>query len=53
MPSSYLVDPSDLSTSRQVVYTDGVKGDLTTAHPKLLPDGTLINFSRWAPVGMR
>jgi hypothetical protein len=48
MPSSYLVQPSDLSTGRQVKYTDGVPGDLTTAHPKVLPDGTLINFSRCA-----
>ncbi len=26
-------------------------GDLTTAHPKVLPDGTLINFSRTLPFG--
>lgn len=30
---------------------DGLVGDLTTAHPKTLPDGTLVNFTRSLPFG--
>ena len=29
----------------------GFPGDLTTAHPKVLPDGTLVNFTRSFPLG--
>ena len=29
----------------------GLPGDLTTAHPKVLPDGTLVNFTRSFPFG--
>lgn len=35
----------------QVKYTDGVKGDLSTAHPSIMPDGTLLNFTRSLPNG--
>jgi carlactone synthase/all-trans-10'-apo-beta-carotenal 13,14-cleaving dioxygenase len=35
----------------QVQYRDGVKGDLTTAHPAIMPDGSLINFTRTLPFG--
>ncbi|KXZ54273.1 hypothetical protein GPECTOR_5g361 [Gonium pectorale] len=49
--AAYLVDGTSLATGRQVTYTDGVAGDLTTAHPKVLPDGTIVNFSRSLPFG--
>lgn len=35
----------------QVKYSDGVAGDLSTAHPSILPDGTLLNFTRSLPNG--
>lgn len=44
-------DPSNLATLNQVTYNDGVPGTLTTAHPELLPDGSLLNFSRSTPNG--
>ncbi|KAF6266758.1 carotenoid oxygenase [Scenedesmus sp. NREL 46B-D3] len=50
-PSSYIVDPSDLSTVEQVAYDDGLPGDLTTAHPSILADGSLLNFTRSLPFG--
>ena len=49
--ANYLLDPEDLSTVEQVKYSDGVPGDLTTAHPSILPDGTLVNFTRSLPNG--
>lgn len=33
------------------MYDDGVPGDLTTAHPSILSDGTFVNFSRTLPFG--
>jgi carlactone synthase/all-trans-10'-apo-beta-carotenal 13,14-cleaving dioxygenase len=35
----------------QPKYTDGVKGDLTTAHPAIMPDGSMVNFTRTLPFG--
>ncbi|GLC41991.1 hypothetical protein PLESTB_001056200 [Pleodorina starrii] len=49
--AAYLVDPSTLATVRQVEYGDGLAGDLTTAHPKPAPDGSVINFTRSLPLG--
>eukprot|EP00882_Tetradesmus_deserticola_P021523 GHRQ01023299.1.p1 GENE.GHRQ01023299.1~~GHRQ01023299.1.p1 ORF type:complete len:307 (+),score=105.06 GHRQ01023299.1:146-1066(+) len=50
-PASYLINPSDLSTTEQVTYDDGLPGDLTTAHPSILADGSLLNFTRSLPFG--
>ena len=49
--ASYVLDADTLDTLRRVAYTDGVKGDLMTAHPTRLPDGSLLNFSRSLPFG--
>jgi hypothetical protein len=35
----------------QVTYDDGLPGDLTTAHPSIAADGSLINFTRSLPFG--
>lgn len=35
----------------QVQYSDGVVGDLSTAHPSIMSDGTLLNFTRSLPNG--
>jgi carlactone synthase/all-trans-10'-apo-beta-carotenal 13,14-cleaving dioxygenase len=35
----------------QAVFPDKVKGDLTTAHPTVLSDGRLLNFTRSLPFG--
>ncbi|MEW5298336.1 MAG: hypothetical protein WDW36_001474 [Sanguina aurantia] len=51
MASLYKVDPTTLDTLQHVEYTDGIPGDLSTAHPKLMADGTIINFSRSLPYG--
>ncbi len=44
LPGTYLVDPATLSTLQRVRYQDGIKGDITTAHPTALPNGDLVNF---------
>ncbi|KAF5842235.1 carotenoid oxygenase [Dunaliella salina] len=51
--SWYKIDPSNLATLEKVdLRGDGIPGDLTTAHPKLLRDGrTFVNFSRSIPAG--
>jgi carlactone synthase/all-trans-10'-apo-beta-carotenal 13,14-cleaving dioxygenase len=49
--ASYLINAEDLSTLQQVSYADGIPGDLTTAHPSVLPDGSLVNFTRSLPFG--
>jgi carlactone synthase/all-trans-10'-apo-beta-carotenal 13,14-cleaving dioxygenase len=42
---TYKVDPATLHTLEQVRYgADGVRGDLTTAHPQPLPGGDLVNL---------
>ncbi len=43
------IDADSLRTLGPVKYTDGVKGELTTAHPTLQRDGSLINLA----VGVR
>lgn len=48
-PCLYRVDPSTLQTLEQL--TDKFPGSLTTAHPKVLSDGTLVNFTRDPPFG--
>ncbi|KAG2425931.1 hypothetical protein HXX76_013305 [Chlamydomonas incerta] len=49
--AAYLVDPDTLATLQQVEPTDGLPGDLISAHPKPTPDGRLVNFSRSLPFG--
>ncbi|GIL69978.1 hypothetical protein Vretifemale_809 [Volvox reticuliferus] len=49
--AAYIVDPTTLDTVRQVEYDDGLPGDLTTAHPKRAPDGSIINFTHSFPLG--
>lgn len=39
MASLYKVDPTTLDTLQHVEYTDGIPGDLSTAHPKVCPAG--------------
>ncbi len=42
---TYKVDLDTLSTLERVYYRkDGIKGDLTTAHPVIYPDGTIYNL---------
>ena len=41
---TYLVDVATLDTLDRVEFDDEIKGDLTTAHPSLLPSGELLNF---------
>ena len=41
---TYRADLGSLSTMGQVKFNDGMKGLLTTAHPTLMEDGTLINL---------
>ncbi len=41
---TYRVD-LDLNTLGQLKFQDGVNGLLTTAHPTLLPDGSMINLT--------
>ncbi|KAI8476369.1 MAG: carotenoid oxygenase [Monoraphidium minutum] len=49
--ASYLVDPANLATLQKAVFPDAVKGDLTTAHPTVMSDGTFLNFTRSLPFG--
>lgn len=48
---TFEVDPSTLSTTGRVHYEDNLKGDLTTAHPTVLPNGDLINLLSAPVVG--
>lgn len=41
---TYRLDTATLATKHQEKYTDSIKGDLNTAHPKLLPSGESINI---------
>ena len=45
------MDGSDAATVGQLQYNDDLPGDLTTAHPKVLRDGRLLNFTRTLPMG--
>lgn len=38
------IDPSTLRTLGRVSFTDSLRGDLTTAHPTIYPNGDLINI---------
>lgn len=42
--AAYRMD-MDLNTLGPLKYEDKVKGILTTAHPTLLPDGSMINLT--------
>ena len=44
MAGSYKADPGNLATLGPVKFNDSLKGPLTTAHPTLLEDGTLVNL---------
>jgi Retinal pigment epithelial membrane protein len=35
---------ADLETLQRLKFKDDVKGLLTTAHPAILPDGSIVNF---------
>ena len=41
---TYRADLGDLATLGPVKFNDKLKGLLTTAHPTLMEDGTLINL---------
>lgn len=41
---TYRMDTKTLATKSQEKFTDNIKGDLNTAHPKLLPNGDTINI---------
>ena len=45
------MDAATLETLSQVSFSDGVPGNLTTAHPTRLADGSLLNFTRSTPFG--
>ena len=49
--SVYRMDSATLKTFKRQAYNDNIPGDLTTAHFKTLPDGTLVNFTRAFPLG--
>lgn len=49
--ASYIIDSDSLETVRKAKFPDSVKGDLTTAHPTILSDGCLLNFTRSLPFG--
>ncbi|GAX75777.1 hypothetical protein CEUSTIGMA_g3220.t1 [Chlamydomonas eustigma] len=51
MESKYKVDLKTLLTLKKHQYKDGLPGSLTTAHPKQLPDGSLVNFTHSFPFG--
>ncbi|PSC71885.1 carotenoid oxygenase [Micractinium conductrix] len=50
---TYRIDPSTLGTLGQVKYRDGIQGDLTTAHPQPMPDGSLVNIVSAVGVGFK
>ena len=35
----------------QAEFPDDLKGDLTTAHPSIMSDGSMLNFTRTIPNG--
>ena len=41
---TYRMDTNTLATKSQEKFTDNIKGDLNTAHPKLLPNGDTVNI---------
>lgn len=42
---TYQMEVSSLATIAPLKYEDSVKGALTTAHPSVCPDGTLVNIT--------
>ena len=42
---SYVLDLDTLATRGPIRYNDSVKGAITTAHPSVQPDGSLINLT--------
>lgn len=38
------IDVSSLDTVERKQFRDKLKGDITTAHPSILPNGDLVNF---------
>ena len=42
---SYVLDMDTLGTRGPIRYRDRLKGPMTTAHPSVQPDGSLINFT--------
>ena len=42
---TYRASTADLSTLGRVDFKDGVEGLLTTAHPTVMKDGTMINLT--------
>ena len=42
---TYRVDTATLKTLGRLTFADRVKGDLTTAHPTMQPNGKLINLT--------
>jgi len=50
IPGTYEVNLENLETVRQVKYSDKLPGILTTAHPSVMPDGSIVNFTS-APGG--
>lgn len=44
VPGTFAVDMETLATTRRVEYADSLEGTLTTAHPMVGADGTLINL---------
>lgn len=41
---TYRMDTNTLATKSQEKFADNIKGDLNTAHPKLLPNGDTVNI---------
>lgn len=44
VPGTFGVDPATLATTRRVGFADGLEGTLTTAHPTVDADGTMVNL---------
>ena len=42
---TYTLDMKTLATLGPVKFKDAVKGALTTAHPSVQPDGSLVNLT--------
>ena len=42
---THLLDMETLATVGSIKFRDSVKGALTTAHPSLMTDGSLINLT--------
>jgi hypothetical protein len=49
--ATYRIDGDNLNTLGRVMFSDGLPGFSTTAHPKVLADGTIVNFTSPFPFG--